>query len=134
MLRSAKWRKGPASEGQKVLVAKRYGKMSEGPDGSQNLVQLTKGQAGNIITRLKHGAKVGMHCPGRDHTLTFIESDSETPRRQIEGCQKSNRHGFKRVAAKGTRNCASWAIAAMICPRRDNVIILILIMDLANGM
>ncbi|KZP10559.1 P-loop containing nucleoside triphosphate hydrolase protein [Athelia psychrophila] len=57
LLRSAKWRKGPASEGQKVLVAKRYGKMSEGPDGSQNLVQLTKGQAGNIITRLKHGAK-----------------------------------------------------------------------------
>lgn len=72
LLRSAKWRKGPASAGQIALVAKRHGKMSAGPDGSQNLEQLTKGQAANIITRLKHGAKVGMYCIDRDHTLKYI--------------------------------------------------------------
>lgn len=40
-------------------MAKRLGKANNGTDGSiQELGQLTKGQAANIITRLKHGAKV----------------------------------------------------------------------------
>lgn len=60
LLRTAKWRKGPASEQQQKLVAKRHGKLGPDPDAIQSLRSLTKGEAANIITRLKHGAKVGI--------------------------------------------------------------------------
>jgi hypothetical protein len=59
LLRSAKWRKAPASESQKNFVAKRWGVSNfEGDEPEQGLGALTKGEAANIITRLKHGAKV----------------------------------------------------------------------------
>lgn len=60
LLRAAKWRKGPASEQQQKLVVKRHGKLGPDPGAFQSLRQLTKGEAANIITRLKHGAKVGI--------------------------------------------------------------------------
>lgn len=65
LLRSAKWRKLPASEQQKELVAKRWGKQrasfvdsESGDDRSERIKRLTKGEAANILTRLKHGAQV----------------------------------------------------------------------------
>ncbi|KAF7985333.1 hypothetical protein HWV62_6533 [Athelia sp. TMB] len=57
LLRTAKWRNTPASEMQKNVVAKSRNNSIGDCDSIQDLTQLTKGQAANIITRLKHGAK-----------------------------------------------------------------------------
>ncbi|KAI0307989.1 P-loop containing nucleoside triphosphate hydrolase protein [Multifurca ochricompacta] len=64
--RTAKWREGPASPAQKLLVAKKWGYVyksvrdfRELPDDvtfPERLRTLTKGEAAHIITRLKHGA------------------------------------------------------------------------------
>ncbi|KAG6381131.1 P-loop containing nucleoside triphosphate hydrolase protein [Boletus reticuloceps] len=58
LLRSARWRQAPATESQKTFINRRRGKramdrasITEATEG------LTKGQAANIITRLKHGAQ-----------------------------------------------------------------------------
>ncbi|KAF8140306.1 P-loop containing nucleoside triphosphate hydrolase protein [Boletus edulis] len=58
LLRSARWRQAPATENQKTFINRRRGKramdrasITEATEG------LTKGQAANIITRLKHGAQ-----------------------------------------------------------------------------
>ncbi|GJE87676.1 DEAD/DEAH box helicase [Phanerochaete sordida] len=61
LLRSAKWRRAPATDSQKKWVAQRWAKFRSDPsevDGKQpaKLATLTKGEAANIITRLKHGA------------------------------------------------------------------------------
>ncbi|KAF8577888.1 P-loop containing nucleoside triphosphate hydrolase protein [Ramaria rubella] len=62
LFRSAKWRKLPASLNQKTFISKRWGVVKdEGEDGPLNdprVDHLTKGEAANIITRLKHGAQV----------------------------------------------------------------------------
>jgi hypothetical protein len=64
LFRSAKWRKYHASPSQKKFIRKRWGLKNDDPDeaatsseGAQ-LERLTKGEAANIITRLKHGAQV----------------------------------------------------------------------------
>ncbi|KDQ63526.1 hypothetical protein JAAARDRAFT_120193 [Jaapia argillacea MUCL 33604] len=68
LLRTARWRKHPATESQKQFVAKRWGMRghpieSDGPPSSDKakspqdqIANMTKGQAANIITRFKHGA------------------------------------------------------------------------------
>jgi hypothetical protein len=65
LLQSARWRKTPASEQQKAFIAKRWSKQKSPPDPElgvvsveQKIEKLTKGDAANIITRLKHGAQV----------------------------------------------------------------------------
>ena len=65
LLRSARWRNAPASEQQKKFVAKRWGIRGSTLGGvasedlkEKRIAKLTKGEASNIITRLKHGAKV----------------------------------------------------------------------------
>jgi ATP-dependent helicase IRC3 len=67
LLRTARWRKAQATANQKTFISKRLIKrqpLREPPvDGtflsSQDKIEtLTKGQAANIITRLKHGAQV----------------------------------------------------------------------------
>ncbi|KAL4070898.1 P-loop containing nucleoside triphosphate hydrolase protein [Scleroderma citrinum] len=55
LLRTASWRKTPASESQKAMILKRWGKREDGI--TQKLQNLTKGEAANIITRLRHGAQ-----------------------------------------------------------------------------
>ncbi|KAH9982668.1 P-loop containing nucleoside triphosphate hydrolase protein [Lactifluus volemus] len=65
--RRAKWRQGPASPAQKLVVAKRWGYvhksvkvLQEAGDGTEfpeKLRNLTKGDAAYIITRLKHGSQ-----------------------------------------------------------------------------
>ena len=59
MLRSAEWRSKLASDAQKKYILKRWAKshMSE-EEKEERLTTLTKGNAANIITRLRHGAQV----------------------------------------------------------------------------
>ena len=73
LLRSAKWRQGSATDSQKAWVRKRLGKRdaklealqesAEGGDAKpeDRFAKMTKGEAANIITRLKHGAQVGFY-------------------------------------------------------------------------
>ncbi|KAL0951262.1 hypothetical protein HGRIS_007976 [Hohenbuehelia grisea] len=59
LLRSARWRKHPATPDQKELVARKwrnYADDSSGKSLEERLANLTKGEAANVITRLKHGA------------------------------------------------------------------------------
>ncbi|KAJ3870183.1 P-loop containing nucleoside triphosphate hydrolase protein [Lentinula novae-zelandiae] len=55
LLRSARWRKAPATPQQLAFVTKRLKKPLD--DEDHELKNITKGEAANIITRLKHGAK-----------------------------------------------------------------------------
>ncbi|THV07737.1 P-loop containing nucleoside triphosphate hydrolase protein [Dendrothele bispora CBS 962.96] len=55
LLRSARWRKTPATPQQVKFIAKRWSKRLD--DSNQKLDSLTKGEAANIISRLKHGAQ-----------------------------------------------------------------------------
>lgn len=65
--RTARWRQGPASAPQRLFVAKKWGYVhksvqdfrehSDGDAFPERLKNLTKGEAANIITRLKHGAQ-----------------------------------------------------------------------------
>ncbi|KAF9496149.1 P-loop containing nucleoside triphosphate hydrolase protein [Pleurotus eryngii] len=69
LLRTAKWRKTLATDSQKSIIAKRWQKRPASGgllDGKTNpkhttleerLARMTKGEAANIITRLKHGAQ-----------------------------------------------------------------------------
>ena len=65
-MRSAKWRKEPATESQKSLVESRWnkapkyvqGEMMNDPARTRRIERLTKGEAANIIARIKHGAMV----------------------------------------------------------------------------
>jgi ATP-dependent helicase IRC3 len=59
---SAKWRKGLATPSQKDFIRKRW-KVPDAEhdavdDRTARLERMTKGEAANILTRLKHGAKV----------------------------------------------------------------------------
>jgi ATP-dependent helicase IRC3 len=65
--RVAKWRSLPATPSQLSVIRKRWGKRQElgmafGGDpedkADTRLAAMTKGEAANIITRLKHGALV----------------------------------------------------------------------------
>ncbi|KAF9237313.1 P-loop containing nucleoside triphosphate hydrolase protein [Melanogaster broomeanus] len=57
LLRSAKWRQAPATDSQKDLVNKRRGKRAMDQEQIAEVTEkLSKGEAANIITRLKHGA------------------------------------------------------------------------------
>ena len=67
-MRRAKWRQQPATESQKTFVESRWNKAPKYvqgemvQDASRNLriQRLTKGEAANIITRIKHGAMVSI--------------------------------------------------------------------------
>ncbi|KAF9822124.1 hypothetical protein IEO21_00118 [Rhodonia placenta] len=52
--RSAKWRREPATDSQKAWIHTRWKK----PAQEQKIATMTKGEASNIISRLKHGAQV----------------------------------------------------------------------------
>lgn len=50
----ARWRQEPATDNQKKWLAKRFLNAPR----SFNIEEITKGDAANILTRLKHGAQV----------------------------------------------------------------------------
>ncbi|KAH8120198.1 P-loop containing nucleoside triphosphate hydrolase protein [Phellopilus nigrolimitatus] len=58
LFRTAKWRTAPASKSQREMISKRSNSAKiEHLKTSTDFESLTKGQAANIITRLKHGAQ-----------------------------------------------------------------------------
>jgi ATP-dependent helicase IRC3 len=67
-MRRAKWRQQPATENQKTFVESRWskapkyvqGEMAHDAARSLRIQRLTKGEAANIITRIKHGAMVSV--------------------------------------------------------------------------
>ena len=67
-MRRAKWRQQPATENQKSFVESRWNKAPRYAQGgviddaarSLRIQRLTRGDAANIITRIKHGAMVSV--------------------------------------------------------------------------
>ncbi|KAG6851171.1 hypothetical protein H0H93_015181 [Arthromyces matolae] len=62
LLRSARWRKTNATDGQKKMISNRWSKRGVMDDldevsRADKINRMTKGQAANVITRLKHGAQ-----------------------------------------------------------------------------
>ncbi|KIL70887.1 hypothetical protein M378DRAFT_183448 [Amanita muscaria Koide BX008] len=91
LLRSATWRKQPASDGQKQLIEKRWGKRINSANGfpseearTQMIHNLTKGQAGNILTRLKHGAQARFEKKVKENTRILNDLQKEQNRRARE--------------------------------------------------
>ncbi|KLO17062.1 P-loop containing nucleoside triphosphate hydrolase protein [Schizopora paradoxa] len=58
LFRSAKWRKQPASDNQKSFLEKKFKSRALSTGEIFNMDNLSKGQAADMITRLKHGAHV----------------------------------------------------------------------------
>ncbi|KAJ7932447.1 P-loop containing nucleoside triphosphate hydrolase protein [Mycena leptocephala] len=89
LLRSARWRMAQASESQKNLVAKRWGKRmfvsdSDAETKAEKIATLTKGEAANIITRLKHGAQARYEKKVQVAIKTAQKSEKEVLRRARE--------------------------------------------------
>ncbi|KAJ7634254.1 P-loop containing nucleoside triphosphate hydrolase protein [Mycena polygramma] len=89
LLRSARWRQAPASDTQKQLVAKRWGKRtfdsdSDAESKAEKIRTLTKGEAANIITRLKHGAQARYEKKVKVAAKTAQKSEKELLRRARE--------------------------------------------------
>ncbi|KAF8640629.1 hypothetical protein AX17_000289 [Amanita inopinata Kibby_2008] len=91
LLRSAGWRKQPASDGQKQLIAKRWGNRSSMYRGigweeekMQKIQNLTKGQAANILTRLKHGAQARFEKKQKENIKMLNVVEKEKMRRARE--------------------------------------------------
>ncbi len=87
-LRTAKWRSDPASEAQKKYVKSRWSsrKLSQSTgndDREERIRKLTKGEAANIITRLKHGAQVGRYTSEKlSPNSLFCRHDTRKSSRQ----------------------------------------------------
>ena len=67
LMRTARWRSLPATPSQRQFILKRWqgrktitsaGAYEKAAEHEARLGTMTKGEAGNIITRLKHGAQV----------------------------------------------------------------------------
>lgn len=62
-MRTAPWRQKSATPAQIALVSKRWSKIHPGLEEEKKeemLENLTKGNAADIITRLRHGAQVSL--------------------------------------------------------------------------
>ncbi|KAI0695173.1 P-loop containing nucleoside triphosphate hydrolase protein [Cytidiella melzeri] len=59
ILRTAQWRRQPATANQKAFVLKRWEKRlaMDSSSAQHDVSRLTKGEAANIITRIRHGAQ-----------------------------------------------------------------------------
>ncbi|KAI0348569.1 P-loop containing nucleoside triphosphate hydrolase protein [Trametopsis cervina] len=84
MARHASWRHEPATANQKELVRKRWYKLDGGVDRSEDLAHLTKGEAANIITRLKHGAHMRFEKKMKIERRTQLDLAREERRRARE--------------------------------------------------
>ncbi|KAJ7630892.1 P-loop containing nucleoside triphosphate hydrolase protein [Roridomyces roridus] len=93
LLRTARWRAAPASEQQKKLVAKRWNKRkfdesdSEADSRAERLANLTKGEAANMIARIKHGAVKRHETRVKESAKTARETEKENLRRARETVQ-----------------------------------------------
>ncbi|KAL4069656.1 DEAD-box family helicase [Scleroderma yunnanense] len=85
LLRTASWRKTPASESQKAMILKRWGKREDGI--TQKLQNLTKGEAANIITRLRHGAQAYYEKKAKEARKKLMADEKERERKKREVVQ-----------------------------------------------
>lgn len=85
LLRTAPWRKTPASESQKAIILKRWGKRAREDDITHKLQNLNKGEAANIITRLRHGAQAYYEKKTKEgrKKLMAIEKERERQKREV---------------------------------------------------
>jgi ATP-dependent helicase IRC3 len=73
LLRTAKWRTGPATDPQKKFIANRLLNKANKKDrkgmSEEQIQHMTKGEAANLITRLKHGAQVNLFYYSQSHGI-----------------------------------------------------------------
>ncbi|KAF7306883.1 DEAD-box family helicase [Mycena indigotica] len=89
LLRTARWRKAPASEQQKNLVAKRWAKrLLDSEDAREKIddkiANLTKGEAATIITRMKNGALLRFDKKVTAGKKAAVKKEKEISRRARE--------------------------------------------------
>ncbi|KAI0735086.1 P-loop containing nucleoside triphosphate hydrolase protein [Earliella scabrosa] len=94
LLRMAKWRWEPASESQKQFILKRWKarKVLATADGEsksllatdEGLKTMKKGEAANIITRLKHGAQARYEKRKKEQAKLVLAVEKEKSRRARE--------------------------------------------------
>ncbi|RPD82473.1 P-loop containing nucleoside triphosphate hydrolase protein [Lentinus tigrinus ALCF2SS1-7] len=94
LLRTAKWRWEPASESQKQFIIKRWkarkviaaadGEGRSRPATEEGLKDLRKGEAANIITRLKHGAQARYEKIKKERLRTVLAVEKEKARKARE--------------------------------------------------
>lgn len=82
LLRTAPWRKAPASPSQKTVILKRWGKCRD--DTIQKLETLSKGEAANIITRLRHGAQAYYEKKAKEARKQSLIAEKEDERKKRE--------------------------------------------------
>ncbi|KAF9229231.1 P-loop containing nucleoside triphosphate hydrolase protein [Gyrodon lividus] len=77
LLRNSRWRQAPATHSQKAFINKRRGKRAMDRGGVVEATEkLTKGEAANIITRLKHGA------------YSYFEKKAKEERKELQVAEK----------------------------------------------
>ncbi|KAI0639485.1 P-loop containing nucleoside triphosphate hydrolase protein [Trametes polyzona] len=94
LLRTAKWRREPATPAQKQFVAQRWKgrKVVVAADAhekslmmtDEGLKKLTKGEAANIITRLKHGAQARHEKRQKERAQAALAAQKEAKRKMRE--------------------------------------------------
>lgn len=82
LLRTAQWRKAPASPSQKTVILKRRGKRRD--DTTQKVETLSKGEAADIITRLRHGAQAYYEKKAKEKRKQSLVADKERERQKRE--------------------------------------------------
>ncbi|CAH7683126.1 expressed protein [Phakopsora pachyrhizi] len=92
--RSASWRKGRISDQQRSILKAKIFKDNEedDDDGEKRLMNLNKGQAANLLTRLYHGFK---------RRLEKRVKDDETMKRKIEKLKLNEEFGRSRIIKVG---------------------------------
>jgi len=89
-MRRAKWRKEPATESQKSFVESRWNKAPKYVQGemrndaarAHRIERMTRGEAANIISRIKHGAMVYILFGGSQVVkLTYASRRADTSTR-----------------------------------------------------
>jgi len=95
LLRSAKWRRQPATDNQKAFLRKRLTKRwspidpngassSSGKSEAERIDTMTKGEAANIITRLKHGAQARYEKKAKELRKVTLSAQKEKDRKAKE--------------------------------------------------
>lgn len=82
LLRTAQWRKAPASPSQKTVILKRWGKRRD--DTTQKVETFSKGEAANIITRLRHGAQAYYEKKAKETRKQSLVAEKESERQKRE--------------------------------------------------
>ncbi|KAI0788480.1 P-loop containing nucleoside triphosphate hydrolase protein [Abortiporus biennis] len=87
LLRSAKWRRTPATDSQKAFVKKRWKLVDVEDTPNDKFSRLTKEEAANIITRLKHGAHSRYQAKSKATKREAEQRAKESRRRAREHVQ-----------------------------------------------